>query len=181
VASRSSLLGALLALACALQGLLAVAAQPALAESVGEKIVEKCAHGEPFGGYTAADYREALKDMSTAAREYLACESEIRKAELAAAGSGTGTASQAGGASAHVALPLTPTEQKAVQSAHKHGSAPVQVGAQPIRPGVVHANIASAVNRLPTSLLVVLALLLAAVVALAAGEVRKRVRARHRG
>jgi hypothetical protein len=154
------------------------AAAPALASSVGQTIVEKCGHHESFSGYTQRQYEEALKDMSTATREYSSCEQEIRKAELAAAGGGTGGAAAT---SAHTAIPLTPAEQKEVQRAHKHGSAPVKVGDEPVRPGVVHANIASAVNTLPHSLFAVLALLLAAGAVVIAGEVRKRVRARRDG
>ncbi|HEX3391408.1 MAG TPA: hypothetical protein VHS55_02485 [Solirubrobacteraceae bacterium] len=168
-ASRSAIAGALATL------VLAIAA-PAAMGGVGQTIVDKCGKGEPFGGYTQAQYKEALKDMATGTSQYSSCESEIRQAELAAAGGGTG--GKAGSASSHTAIPLSPAEQKAVQGAHKHGSAPVQVGGEPIRPGVVHANIASAVNTLPHSLFAVIALLLAAAVALVAGEVRKRVRAR---
>ncbi len=146
---------------------------------VGQTIVEKCTNGEPFSGYTAADYREALNDMETGTIEYSPCAKLIRKAELAAAGGGTGAS--AGTAASKVALPLTPAEQRAVQRAHSHGSAPVQVGGETIRPGVVHANIASAVNTLPHSLFAVLAFLLASALVLAAGEVRKRVNARRRG
>jgi hypothetical protein len=151
-------------------------APPALA-NLGEAIVEKCTHGEPFSGYTPADYREALKHMSTEASEYSDCANQIRKAELAAAGGGTGTS--AGTAASSVALPLTPTEQQAVRKAHgHHGSSPVKVGNEPIFPGVVHANVASAVNTLPHSLLALLAFLLAGTLVLVAGEVRKRVNAR---
>ncbi len=64
----------------------------------------------------------------------------------------------AGTPAANVAAPLTPAEQHAVQSAHHNGSTPVQVGSVPVRPGVVHADIASAVNTLPHSLFAVLAL-----------------------
>lgn len=168
VAARSSFaVGALIAL------VLAFAAAPALA-GVGQTIVDKCGKGEPFSGYTPAQYREALKDISTTTREYSSCESEIRAAEAAAAGGGTGE--KVGGSRA--ALPLSPAEQQQVQTAHKHGSAPVQVGGEPIRPGIVRASIASAVNTLPHSLFAVLALLLAAAVVLVGGEVRKRVRAR---
>lgn len=168
--ARAAWTGALLATA------LAVAAAPAAGQSVGQKIVEKCAHGEPFGGYTRAQYEEALKEMSTTTREYSACEKEIRAAELAAAGGGIGKAAGVGS----TPLPLTPAEQKSVQSAHKR-SGPVDIGGQPIRPGVVHANIASAINSLPHSLFAILALLLAGAVALAVGEVRKRVGARRGG
>lgn len=169
--SRTGLISALVALA------LAIAAPAALGD-VGQTIVNKCGKGEPFGGYTQAQYKEALKDMATGTSEYSNCENEIRKAELAAAGGGTGGA--VGTAAAHSAIALSPAEQKAVQKAHKQGSAPVQVGNEPIRPGVVHANIASAVNNLPDSLFALLALLLAAAAVLVAGEVRKRVRVRNR-
>lgn len=151
-------------------------ATPASA-GAGNAIVEKCMNGKPFNGYTPADYREALKDLSTEAIEYSECGNLIRKAELAAAGGGTGAS--AGTAASKIALPLTPAEQKAVQKAHgNHGSAPVRVGNEPVVPGVVHADIASAVNTLPRSLLALLAFLLAATLVLAAGEVRKRVNAR---
>jgi cobalamin biosynthesis Mg chelatase CobN len=166
-----------LAVVAALASTLALAV-PARAESVGEKIVEKCGHHEPLGGYTQHQYEEALKDLATATNEYSTCESEIRNAELAAAGSGTGTAAASGGGAA---LPLTPIEQRAVQSAHRHGSPPVQVGGEPIRPGVVKANVASAVNSLPHSLFALLALLAAAALTGAGWEVRKRVRARGDG
>jgi hypothetical protein len=142
--------------------------------SEAQTILEKCGHGEPFGGYTQNAYREALKQMPTEVREYSPCENLIHKAELAAAGGGAG----ASGASSNVALPLSPSEQRAVQSAHHGRPAPVRVGGEPIRPGVVHANIASAVNTLPYSLFAVLAFLLAGALVLTAGEVGKRVRAR---
>jgi hypothetical protein len=143
------------------------------------RIIEKCAHKEPFGGYSQNAYREALKQLPTEVVEYTPCENQIRKAELAAAGGGVSTTGS--GAPANVALPLTPTEQRAVQNAHHNGSAPVQVGSEPIRPGVVHANIASAVSTLPSSLLAVLALMLAGALALLAGEVAKRVRTHRDG
>ncbi len=156
----------------------ATGASPAAAESVGEKIVEKCGHHEAFGGYTQSQYAEELKDMSTTTREYSLCESEIRQAELAAATGVSGGEASTGS----TPLALTPTEQKAVQSAHKQGGArAVRVGAEPIRPGVVKANIASAVNALPHSLFALLALLTAAALTVAAWEVRKRVRARRDG
>ncbi|MGH2835008.1 MAG: hypothetical protein ACRDK4_08115 [Solirubrobacteraceae bacterium] len=170
--SRAGLISALVALAVTIAAPVAVA-------NVGQTIVDKCGKGEPFGGYTQAQYKEALKDMATGTSEYSNCENEIRKAELAAAGGGTGAT--VGTAAAHTAIALSPAERKAVQKAHKQGSAPVQVGNEPISPGVVHANIASAVNHLPDSLLALLALLLTAAAVLVAGEVRKRVRARRDG
>jgi len=147
--------------------------------SEAQTIIEKCGHGEPFSGYSQSAYREALKHIPTEVSEYTDCANQIRKAELAAAGGGAGGG--AGVGSSNVALPLTPSEQRAVQNAHHSGSTPVQVGGEPIQPGVVHANIASAVNTLPRSLFAVLAFMLAGALALAIGEVRKRVRARRNG
>jgi hypothetical protein len=152
-----------------------VSASTALANQA-QTILEKCGHNEPFSGYSQKAYREALKQMTTTGIEYGECESLIRKAEEAAAGGGAGAT--IGTPSANVAVPLTPTEQHAVQSAHRNGSTPVQIGSEPVRPGVVHADIASAVSTLPHSLFAVLAFLAACAVVLSIGEVRKRVRSR---
>jgi hypothetical protein len=163
----------------ALAAIALLAGAPAAQANEAQTIIEKCAHGEPFSGYSQNAYREALKQMPTEVIEYSPCVNLIRKAELAAAGGGGGPAT--GAASSNVALPLTPSEQRAVRSAHNNGSAPVQVGSEPVRPGVVHADIASALNTLPHSLFAVLAFLLAGALVLAVGEVRKRVRARRDG
>jgi hypothetical protein len=152
------------------------AGAPPAQASQASTIVEKCAKKESFGGYSQSAYRQALEQLPTIVVEYTACTEEIRKAELEAAGGGGGTTSATTPAS--VPLALTPTEQSAVQNAHKNGATPVRVGSEPIRPGVVHANIASAVNTLPHSLFAVLALMLAGALVLTIGEVRKRVRSR---
>ncbi len=139
--------------------------------SEASTIIERCIHGGSLSGFSQNGYREALAHMPTEVSEYSECSNLIHRAELAAA--------EGGGAASNVPIPLTPAEQRAVLSAHRNGSAPVLVGAQPIRPGVVHASIASAVSTLPHSLFAVLAFLLAGAIILAGGEVRKRVRARH--
>ncbi len=155
------------------------AGAPSAQASQASTIVEKCAKKESFGGYSQNAYRQALKQLPTIVVEYTACTEEIRKAELAAAGGGGEVASTTSPAS--VPLALTPTEQSAVQNAHHNGATPVRIGSEPIRPGVVHANIASAVNTLPHSLFALLALMFAGAVALTIGEVRKRVRSRRDG
>jgi hypothetical protein len=168
--------------AAALAALALLASAPAAQASEAQTIIEKCAHGEPFGGYSQNAYREALKQMPTEVIEYSPCVNLIRKAELAAAAGGGGaTGTPGSGVSPNVPIPLTPSEQQAVQKAHHNGSAPVRVGNEPIRPGVVHADIASAVNTLPHSLFAVLAFLAAGALVLAIGEVRKHVRARRDG
>jgi hypothetical protein len=165
--------------ATALAIVVLLAGAPMAQAGEAQTVLEKCEHGEPFSGYTQNAYREALKHMPTEVSEYTDCANQIRKDELAAAGGGAGPA--ASGPSSNVALPLSPSEQRAVQSAHHSGSSPVRVGSEPIQPGVVHANIASAVNTLPHSLFAVLAFLLAGALLLAVGEVGKRVRARRHG
>jgi hypothetical protein len=143
------------------------------------KIVERCAHGESLAGFSQNGYREALKHLPTEVVEYSDCANQIRKAELAAAGGGGGEAG--GGGSSNVALPLTPSERQAVSRAHRHGAAPVKLDGHTIEPGVVHANVASVTSTLPSSLLAILALLLAGALTLAGTEAYKRVRAsRHR-
>ena len=165
--------------AAALAAIALLAGAPVAQAGEAQTVLEKCEHGEPFGGYTQNAYREALKHMPTEVSEYTDCANQIRKDELAAAGGGAGPV--ASGASPNVALPLSPSEQRAVQSAHRNSPVPVRVGDEPIQPGVVHANIASAVNTLPHSLLAVLAFLLGGALVLAVGEVGKRVRARRHG
>jgi hypothetical protein len=165
--------------AAALAALALLAFVPGASASQAQTILEKCGHHEPFSGYSQKAYREALKQMTTTGSQYSECESEIRKAEEAVAGGGTGAA--AGTPAATVTSPLTPAEQHAVQSAHRNGSAPVQVGSEPVRPGVVHVDIASAVSTLPRSLFAVLAFMVAGAIVLAIGEVRKRVRSRRDG
>lgn len=162
---------------------LLVAAAPAQANEA-TKIYERCAHGESLQGFKQSAYREALEQMPTIVREYYDyCEGLIRKAEVAAAGgAGAGAGGSGGpGGSSNTPLPLTPAESKAVENAHSHGASAVPVGGVPIRPGVVHANIASAVNKLPRSLLAMLALLIAGALIPLAIEARKRVNARRNG
>lgn len=165
--------------AAALAAIALLAFAPTALANQAQTILDKCGHHEPFSGYSQKAYREALKQMTTTGSQYSECESEIRKAEEAAAGGGTGAA--AGTPAANVTSPLTPAELHAVQSAHRNGSTPVEVGSEPVRPGVVHADIASAVNTLPHSLFAVLAFMVAGALVLAIGEVRKRVRSRRDG
>lgn len=147
----------------------------------GSKIVEKCAQGQPFGGYNQNAYREALKHLPTEVSEYSDCANLIRKAELAAVGGG-GPSPATETSAPNVPLALTAPEQRALQRAHHSaGSKPVQVGSKPIEPGVVQANISSAVNKLPHSLFAVLALMLVGALGLGGREVYQRVNARRNG
>jgi len=160
---------------------LLIAASPARA-SEATKIIERCTHGESLRGFKQSAYRQALEHMPTIVAEYNdPCVNMIRKAELAAAGGGGGGAEAGAGAAPNTAIPLTPAESKAVESAHRHGATSVPIGGVPIHPGVVHADIASAVNKLPHSLFAVLALLVACALVLLGREASKRVHARRNG
>ncbi|HEY0516807.1 MAG TPA: hypothetical protein VGD00_06770, partial [Solirubrobacteraceae bacterium] len=125
---------------------------------VGQKIILRCTHHESLAGFSQADYRRALKEMSATTEEYSPCGEEIRKAqEAAAAGRGGG----AGAAGLATPIPSTPAERSALARAAAKGGAPVRLGGQVVHPGVVHANVASAFSTLPGSLLAVLGFLLA--------------------
>jgi hypothetical protein len=155
---------------------------PAHADA-GEKIIDHCTHGQSLSGFSQSAYRQALKDLSAGTEEYSNCAQLIRQAQLAAAGTGRGTGSGPGGGatpSATVIAP-TPSEQRSIAHAHRAGSAPVQIGAQTIHPGVVHVDIASALSSLPTPLLATLAFLLACLALLIGGVIRDHVRARRSG
>lgn len=157
------------------------AAAPAAAD-VGTKIIERCTHGQSISGFSQQDYQRALRETTAEVNEYSDCVNLIHKAQLAAAGrggagaGGSGTGGP-GGLTANVPPP-TPAEQQALQSAHSSGATPVQVGAQTVAPGVVHADISSAVSALPTPLLALLAFLLAGALFILARAIRDRVIAR---
>jgi hypothetical protein len=164
--SRLALLGALSAV------LLSIA--PPAAADVGQTIINRCTHGESLSGFSQAAYHQALQELPTEVEEYSPCGNEIRRAQLAAA-AGAGGGQSPGAAETPIAV--TPAERSALNSAPKLAAAPVRVGNQTIRPGVIHANIASALSSLPDSLLAVLAFLLACALLLAGRAFRNRVHA----
>jgi hypothetical protein len=145
---------------------------PAARADVGATIIERCTRGQSVGGFSQQDYRRALAELPAEVEEYSDCANLIRHAQLAAAGGGAGGGEGAG------ALPLTPTERAVLGRLAKTGAAPLRVGAQLIRPGVVHANVASALSSLPSPLLAILAFLLACALVAGGSSIRNRVRAR---
>jgi hypothetical protein len=168
-----------LALPAALLIVFLLFATPAGAD-IGEKIILRCTHGESLRGFSQKDYSKALKELETSLEEYSGCASLIHQAQLAAAGTHGGSGGGGGGSAAvSPATPATPAERNELNSAPRAGSTPQQVGNQLIRPGVVHADIASALSSLPNPLLAILAFLLACTLALAGGEIRNRVRNHH--
>src|SRR5208282_2778466 len=142
--------------------------------SVGEQIILRCSHGQSLSGFSQSAYRQALTELSADALEYSPCEQQIRQAQLAAL-----AARRSGATAAPTTLiAVTAAEGRALKHAQQAGSGPVAVGGQVISPGVVHADLASAVNTLPAPVLAVLALMLAALLALAISFARRRLGAR---
>jgi hypothetical protein len=158
-----------------LAALIALALVPQARADVGATIIERCTHGQSLSGFSQQDYRRALQELPAEVEEYSDCANLIRKAQLAAAGGRGAGGGPAGAAPAGVAL--TPAQRSVLTHTSQAGSAPVQIGGQAIRPGVVHADIASALSSLPTPLLATLAFLLACAALVAGGALRKRVRA----
>ena len=142
---------------------------------VGEKIIDRCTHGQSLKGFSQAAYRQALKDMSAGTEEYSNCAQLIRQAQLEAAGAGHGGTSSPGAGASPTAVAATPAQQQAIAHAPTTGSAPVQVGGQTIHPGVVHADIASALSSLPTPLLATVVFLLVGLLVVAGAGLRKRI------
>ena len=175
----------LLALAVAFLSMalsLAAIAVPAQAD-VGEKIILRCTHGESLSGFTQKDYEKALKELETSLEEYSGCANLIHQAQRAAAGSrgrlggggGGGGSGSTGAGTTSAAATATPAERSNLSRAPSTGAAPLHLGGQVIRPGVVHVDIASAFSSLPTPLLAILLFLIACAVALAGGVLRNRV------
>jgi hypothetical protein len=141
--------------------------------SVGETIIQRCTHLQSLSGFSQQAYSEALKDLTADTREYTECGALIRQAQLAAA---TGRGGPAGAA---VPIPPTPSEQRAIAHATHAGPIPIRVGSAVVHPGVVHADIASALSSLPTPLLATVIFLLACLLLVVGGALRNHFRARH--
>ena len=158
--------------------LLAIA-QPAYAD-VGETIILRCTHGQSLSGFSQSSYSQALKELNADTEEYSDCSSLIRQAQVAAATGGRGGASVVAGqgGATPVAIAATPSEQRAITHAEHASPESVKLDGTVIHPGVVHANITSALSSLPTPLLATLAFLLACLLLVVGGALRNRVRAR---
>lgn len=155
--------------------------------SEASTIIQRCTHGQSLTGFRQPAYRKALRDLSTEVSEYSDCEELIRKAQLAGtvgrpgAGPGAGGgANSAGPATPVTPISVTPTEQRVISRAQHVGSHPLTVGDKTITPGVMHANISSAVSSLPSALLALLLFLLVGTLALLTRTITDYVRTRRR-
>jgi hypothetical protein len=161
----------------ALLATLALAGAPTAGADVGGQIIAICVKDQLPTGFSQAAYSKALKELSATAEEYSDCGQLIRQAQRAGASGHPGGNPAAGGSAPAAQIAATPTEQRAIARAAKSGGAPVSLGeGQVVHPGVVHADIASALSTLPAPLLAVLALMLAGLLGVAGAALRKRAR-----
>ncbi len=166
-----------LALAGVLAGALLAGAQPANAD-IGEQIILRCTHNESLSGFSQNDYRKALRELNADTEEYSDCSSRIRQAQLAGAGGALSSSGPGAGSANPVPTPATAAEQRAITHAQHAAPEPVTVDGGVIHPGVVHVNLASALNKLPSPLLATLAFLLACLFLIGGRAVSKRLRGR---
>jgi hypothetical protein len=147
--------------------------------SEAQTIIYRCNHGQSLSGFKQGGYRKALRELSTISSEYTDCGELIRQAQLAATAHRGGTGGPQGGSEPNVPLALSPSEQHEVQSAHNVKPMPLTFGKDVITPGVVHANIASAVSSLPSPLVATIAFAIALGLVIALASLRNRVRTKH--
>ena len=126
-------------------------ASPPAHADVGEQIILRCTHGQSLSGFSQSAYRQALKELSADTEEYSACGQQIRQAQLAAAAGGRGSGGGAGRSAPHRSRspPRPPTARDRARPA---SAAPDRSSwaARSSIPGVVHADVASALSSLPT-------------------------------
>jgi hypothetical protein len=158
---------------------LLLAAPTALADATRNKILRECQSGQLTGDYTSREIRDARNNIPDDLDQYTDCRDVLTRALLSRAGgdSGGGGGGDAGGAggggtggSGGSGTPLTPStdaDREALEQAT--GQVPVEIAGRQVTPGESAFR-----NDLPTTLLVLLALLAAAAVAGLAPALRRR-------
>jgi hypothetical protein len=177
----------------ALLGLLAVLVCAPGAQAAGKDVIRDCTDDEVMSKtYTAKEYRDALKELAADADQYGNCRDVILRAQRAALasgnkgdGGGAGGGSNGGGGaigSAPGAEQLdkaSAPERKAVEQASTTPAGPVTLQNTSVDPAKVGtAPGFSQVADLPTSLAILLALLLAGTLAIGGLRIRRLVDAR---
>jgi hypothetical protein len=166
--------------ACLLAVLLAV---PAQAQDTRSKILRECQDGALRGDYTAKEIRDARNNIPDDIDQYSDCRDVLSRALLNQAGGGEGggaggggggggAGGGGGGGGGPLLTPATDDDRKALEQAAAGGADPVDISGRPVKPGT--AGLAAR-NDLPSTLIVVLALLGAAAALGFAPFVRRRV------
>jgi hypothetical protein len=155
-----------------------VVAPAAQADSVRTKILRECQDGRLTGDYTPRQIRDARNNIPDDIDQYSDCRDVLTRALLNGAGdngdnggdggTGTGTAGGGGGNGGQPLTPSTDADRKALEDATSVGAQPLEVAGRRVTPGE------GLRNDLPTTLIVVLALLAAAALIAIAPFVRRR-------
>jgi hypothetical protein len=156
-------------------------APAALADSTRVKILQECQDGRLTGNYSSREIRDALNNIPDDIDQYSDCRDVLRAALLNQAGnSGSGGGGNGGvgggdgGGGGNGGAPLTPSteaDRQALQEATTGGGQPLEISGRRVTPGEGELR-----NDLPTTLIVVLALLGAAAAAALAPSVRRGAR-----
>lgn len=167
--------------------LLAVLAPASFAASRNEIIRDCSDDGRLDGNYTAAELRDARKNLPADVDEYTDCRDVLRRAELAASGgssSGGGATSSGfggvvpggpGGTGGAPLTPGTPEEAAALEAARNDPGAPVAVGGEKVVPGASGLASYAARHELPWPLIAALVLLGLAAIGASVPAIRRRV------
>jgi hypothetical protein len=158
-----------------------VGAPAASADSTRTKILQECQDGRLTNHYTSSQIRDALNNIPDDVDQYSDCRDVLRRALLNQAGNsgnngggpgGTAGVGPGGGTGAGTgSAPLTPAtdaDRKALEQAAAAGGQPLTIAGRRVTPGE------GVRNDLPTTLIVVLALLTAAALASLAPFLRRR-------
>lgn len=165
---------------------LALLAPPAAAQSTRIKILRECAQeGRLTGDYTAQQIRDARSNIPDDIDEYTDCRDVLTRALLSRAGgdgssggtgggttgggTGGGTGTGGGGSGGEMLTPSTDADREALDTAGKATQTPVEVSGARVTPG----SAGELRNDLPTTLIVLLALLGAAALAATAPYARR--------
>ena len=160
---------------------LLLTAAPAQAQSTRDKIFRECQDGALQGDYSSREIRDARNNIPDDIDQYSDCRDVLSRAlQTGAGGGGDGSGGGAGGAgggggggAGPTLTPSSDADQAALDDAANGGGA-LDVGGRSIVPGQAGFGADAARNTVPSSLIVVLALLAAAALASAAPLVRRR-------
>jgi hypothetical protein len=159
---------------------LLVAAPAALAASTRTKILRECQEGRLTGNYTPSQIRDARNNIPDDIDQYSNCRDVLTRALLAGAadsgdggngggpGGSGGSGSGGGGGGGERLTPSTDADRQALQAAATGGGQPLEIAGRKVAPGE-----GSVRNDLPTTLIVVLALLAVAAVGAAVPYLRR--------
>ena len=157
-------------------------APAALADATRNKILRECQSGSLSGDYTASEIRDARSNIPDDLDQYTDCRDVLTRALLSLAGGGggdggpggtgdpgTGGGAGGGGTGGAPQTPSTEADQRAIQEATTAGEVPLEIAGRRVTPGESAFR-----NDVPTTLLVLLALIAVAAAAGLAPQIRRR-------